>query len=259
MPTTKPTYDFEATWESLLTAVRNGGADAALNILNSEQDAKRRNAWYRFCYQGLSMREWPEKTLKPMVAVGEAAIAAALDQAAAAGDDADRFWWTDQANIHCYNVSANLADCWDDGFAREPGHFEKGLELANRADRMREQLQKPAASRAMATWAQGKHLLSLRRIDDARAAFERSLAFEKEVAASRNLSQELAPGSHLGLILCHGYLALTGLAEGRTDAAALYDAVIRTCEQHGSLGADEKADADVGLAQLRASRSQLGL
>jgi hypothetical protein len=194
-----------------------------------------------------------------MVAVGEAAIAAALDQAGAAREDADRIWWTDQANIHCYNVSANLADCWDDGFICDRSDFEKGLELANRAVSFREQLQKPPASLAMATWAQGKHLLSLRRFDEARAAFERSLACEREVAASLGLSQEVEAGAHFGLILCHGYLALTAMAQGSTDAAALYDAVITACEQHGRLGTDEKADADVGLAQLRASRVQIGL
>jgi hypothetical protein len=62
MTTTKPVnYDFAATWDNLLAAVQNGGAEAVLTILNREQDAKRRNAWYRFCYQGLSMREWTER------------------------------------------------------------------------------------------------------------------------------------------------------------------------------------------------------
>ena len=78
----------------------------------------------------------------------------------------------DEANIVCFNMSANLCDCWNDAFKRERRHFERGLAYADRALEFRRQLGKTPDKVAMAHWARGKHLLSLGRFSDAISAFK---------------------------------------------------------------------------------------
>lgn len=250
-------YNFDDTWDGLLAILAKSGPAQMVEAIRNETDLKVRNAWFRFCYQGLVFRDWPGKNLDAMVVVGEAAVSNALE--CAESQPADMVWWTDQANIHCYNLSANLADCWDDGIERESRHFVIGLAFAERAIKFRTLLKKPAGPMAMALWAKGKHLLSLRRYSEAERTFSEELEMEEQIANAQASSDTLTKDAHFGLILCHGLLALCDLATGNTNAEAVFQEVLGVFEAKKKNSDEEKSEAGMGISQLVASRRELGL
>lgn len=190
----------------------------------------------RFLVKALSMREWPNKRLDPMIALGEAAIVDALSL----GE-------TDRANMHCYNVSANLADCWGDGFVRERRHFEKGLELAERALNYRRQLKKGPGPFAMAHWVKGKHLLSLGKFSEAEKSFHECLNYEKQAAEAQNKSSELSPEAPFGLILAFGFLGLAGAKLGKEGTRGIFEKSLSI------LGQIPGENGTFGILQLKES------
>lgn len=249
-------YNFDDTWDGLLSILSKSGPAQVVATISNETDLKVRNAWFRFAYQGLVFREWPGKNLDAMIVIGEAAIDNAL--VCAEGNPAEMVWWTDQANVHCYNLSANLADCWDDGIDRETRHFVIGHAFAERAIKFRNLLKKPAGPMAMAFWAKGKHLLSMHKFSDARQTFLEELVLEQQIAAEKATPVTLTKDAHFGLILCHGLLALCDLAEGNTAADATFNLVLKTFEAKKMNSDDEKAEGELGIGQLVASRRRLG-
>lgn len=248
-------YNFDDTWEGLVAILVDSGPSKLVSTIRGESDIKVRNAWFRFCYQGLVFRDWPGKNLDAMVVVGEAAVSNALD--CAETNQADMVWWTDQANIHCYNISANLADCWDDNITREERHFALGLAFAERAIKFRILLKKPAGPMAMALWAKGKHLMSLERFSEARQTLLQELELERQVAKELGTFETLNKEAHFGLVLCHGLLALCDLAEGVVGAAASFQSVIAIFEEKKNGSDNERSEAELGISQLNACRRRL--
>lgn len=136
---------------------------AKIAELTAIPDERARNDAFREAIKTIGFsRDLPPDDLDALVTIGKAAIDNARATAAR---------WLDEANITCFNMAANLADCWADGSRREQRHFEAGLAFADEALELRKQLNKGERPFAMAYWAKGKHLLSLGRFKDAADAF----------------------------------------------------------------------------------------
>jgi hypothetical protein len=114
-------------------------------------DGIERRVLYMFVRQGLL-----SKGLDLYISVARAGIDTFLAAAEAEEASELRDARIDGANIIAYNLSADLADCWeDDGLTRRSEHFAVGAEMADRCIAWRKQLSKPAWSRSVAHWARG--------------------------------------------------------------------------------------------------------
>ncbi|RYZ79153.1 MAG: hypothetical protein EOP06_27730, partial [Proteobacteria bacterium] len=142
-----PSYEHEIYWPQI-QILAESGKDAEIDQWIAKlPDLKEQVALYRFAVRGLMFRAWSGKTMTPVRLLGERAIAVALQL----GDK-------EEANVICYNMSANLADCWDDGFQRSPQDFRKGLEYAERALAYREELKKGPTPFSLAHWAKKRNV-----------------------------------------------------------------------------------------------------
>jgi hypothetical protein len=146
--------------------------------------------------------------------------------------------------VICYNTSANLCDCWNDGFAREKRHFEKGLEYAKKALWYREHLSKGPANFAMATWATGKHQLSLGHEAEAIDSFTRCVELETQAAHEACKPAEISKDAPAGYLIARGYLAL--MIRNVDDLSQLAE-VLREMED---LGGEPKDESEIIRLQL---------
>lgn len=247
----KPKYDFAETWDELKQILTSEGAAAVSKQIGKEPNPERRNAWLGFFSQAVTFREWPGKNIDVVLAAGEEAIRDALQQAD--GADNDRDDWIDRANMHCYNVSANLADCWQDSMIRKEEHFLKGLELANRAIAFREQLNKSPELKAMAYWVKGKHLLSLRRYQEAQKAFCSAFGFDKRALDFKDLVVEnITDDMSFGIIVNAGFVGLARFKGGDVSGKAVYERAL-TVFKNWLDDAARKGDAEIGIMELKES------
>jgi hypothetical protein len=240
---------FDAQWPALKAAAETGNADAVIAAISAFEGVERR-VLYMFARQGLLMRDWAGKNLELYIAVVEAGIAHFLSLADAEESCELRNARIDGANIMAYNLSADLADCWeDDGLARTSAHFAIGADMADRCIAWRQELDKPAWPHSVAHWAGGMHALSLG--DQALACdhWEKSLAFAQEIELES--PREISPAASFSVLVGHGYLAI-----GRADSATL-DAVLAAFREQLSDEAS-KADAEMGINQLELVAKRYG-
>ncbi len=191
-------------------------------------------------------RDWDNKSLKPIIELGDRAIEIALENGK-----------TDEANIISYNMSANLADSWNDGFKRAPEHFRKGLEYAEKSLIWRQQLKKGPGPLSMAYWAKGIHLFSLGQLVESENNFDISLNYAIEDAKAQNLPTDISKNSSFSVLLAHGYLSIVKMASNQSQAREIFDQVIASFESMKEISEDAKEDAKIGLDQLQYVRSKI--
>ncbi len=238
MPPLTPA-DLENRWSELADVLTTAGPEAVINVLERLADRCERATLFRLVIRKLGVGPKAQASLDAMIVVGEAAVADALTSAEMYPDE--RIKWTDEANCCCYNLAANLADCWRDGVAREPRHFESGLRYSERALAFRQALEKPAGPFAMAHWARGKHLLSLHRYDAAAEAFTAALDYERALADEDRL------------LLAGGFLSLARARMGDPEGVAGLQSTVQLLETRAKAADDSRHDAADYLAQLRES------
>lgn len=232
-------YLHEPYWPQIKSLAEAGNYNEIETLLSHVKDSTELIALYRFSIRGLMFREWNNKNLKPIIQLGDRAVSIALEN--------DK---TDEANIISYNMSANLADCWNDGFERKPEHFEKGLEYAEKALSLRQQLKKGPGLFSIAYWAKGIHLFSLGKLEEAENDFELSLKYAIEDAKSQSQPSDISKNASFSVLLGYGYLALAQIARGQKQAQKIFDQVMVSFEEMKAISEDAKADAEIGLDQL---------
>ncbi len=236
-------------WEEAQKTIEQGGVAALLELIASVEDPLNRLKSYSATMQNLTFKDWRNKSIDAVQAVGLAGVDYGESESRGGGEHSERLF--EGANIIAYNLAANLADCWGDEFTRGPAHFETGLRVAERAIAFREQLKKGPGPFSMAYWAKGIHLFSLGRYQEAATAFQSSLEFAEQGARDAGKSDKLDAKGSFGVILGHGYLALAALALEQIEARAQLDQVYAAFEGMKELSDDAKADAEIGISQLR--------
>lgn len=236
-------FDPEPLWPQLKPHAEAGDAAAMLALIRALPDDAERVSLYRFAIRKMAFEPWENRSLDPMIALADAAVA-----------ECERLGgpFVQEANVICYNTSANLADCWGDGFPRERRHFEKGLEYAKRALAYRERLGKGPGPRAMAWWAVGKHQQSLGNHGEAKRAFETSLEYERQAAAAAAKPAEISPDAPIGYLIAAGYLALV------TDDAATITRLRQALRDLAARGGEAAEDASIAFNQLRETARLIG-
>lgn len=200
--------------------------------------------------QTLSKRKDRTRSLDSLIEVARAGVEEGMRQAAAETDPSEAAKRRDFAQQVSFDLAADLAECWPgDLTPRARRHFEAGLAAASEAVRLRDELAKPPAARAAASWVRGAHELSLGRRKDAAASFERALDYARR--AAKGAPAAVVPGGDVQVILASGAL---GLATGTSlfdDACAALDATAARLDR-------EKAEhAAISAAQLRWFKERL--
>jgi len=241
--------ELETRWIALRSILDREGTAACCAGILSEPDDVVRNQLFRFAIRKLGGGTGATPAeLDAMVVIGEAAITNALNTAQQRPHETAR--WQDEANISMFNLSANLCDCWGDGDSREQRQFEAGLRFADQALDWRRQLKKGPHPFAIAYWARGKHLLSLKRPLEAADAFRSALAKEEEVVESRDgptQSAENAPG----VLGDRAFLGFSLMRAGKEEGAPMLEAALNGLRAIVETGEGEnKDDAQSYLDQI---------
>lgn len=235
--------DVDQRWVKLKALAERGRTSEILADIQSEADDATRIALFRSTIRHMAFDVWRNKDLDVMTAVADAAI----EDCEQLGGD-----YLQQANVVCFNASANLADCWSDDFPREPRHFEKGIEYAKKALWFRDHLAKGPGALAMATWALGKHQQSLGRIEEATETFRRCLDLEIQAAHQAGKPAEIDAGAPAGYLIAAGYL---GLMTGDRPTLLRLETVLSDME---AAGGEPREEAEIISGQLRETAKQLG-
>ncbi|MBT3981616.1 MAG: hypothetical protein HOE90_09710 [Bacteriovoracaceae bacterium] len=241
----------ETYWPKIKKLAETEGAQSVISLCEEEKDFNMRWSLYRFSNQTLAQRDWSGRDLNTAITVGEAGIESMLK--IASSDSEIEKTYKDRANILCYNLGANLCDCWDDGIERNDTFFEKGVELACRAIKLREELDKGPAPFSMAYWLRGKHYLSLKQVPQAKEDLKKSLDYAKEDARTKSQPDSLCVDAGFAVILGFGLVAIAEIMEGTPGAQDNFDQVISVFENQISQDSDKKADAEFGIFQLKES------
>jgi hypothetical protein len=237
-------FDHEREWLGLKRLAEAGDAAAILEHIQAQEDPGERISLYRFTIRKLAFDAWSNKNLDVMTTIADAAIA---DCEILGGD------YLQQANLICYNTSANLCDCWGDDFPRERRHFEKGIEYAKKALWFRDHLAKGPGALSMATWALGKHQQSLGLAADARASFERCVELEREASKESGKPIAIVAQAPSGYLIARGYLALM---DGDREALAELRALLKSME---AAGGESREDAEIIAGQLQETAKHMGI
>ena len=251
---------FDTYWPQLRGALESGGAAAGIAYIDGTfADDLERRVMYVFAKNGILDPEWPGRDLDLYVAVADAGIAECLRQADAAADEDTRNKRVNSANVISFNLGTDLACCWDDGLARTPAHFERGLRCGEDCIRWRLALGNPPFTLAIAYWLRGIHRLALADQPAALADFEESLRYAELVARENGNPTELA-GEDSNVVFGHGMVALTRLVMGDETARPEYDQVRAIFARHLQSGAAElRDDAEVYDPQLAVLERRFGL
>lgn len=233
-------YQHESLWPKFKELAEAKKINELEKLITALPDKEEQVTLLRFTVRGLMFRDWINKSLEPIIRLGDLAIETAL-----------QIGETDEANVICYNMSANLAGCWNDGFKRAREEFRKGLQYAERALEFRRQLKKGPLPFSLAYWAKGAHLFFLGEIAEAEENFSLSLDSAVEAASTAGQPTTIQKESPFHVLIAFGYLALVQTTAGKPEGTKMFDQVITAFEEMKSLSEDSKADAEVGLDQLR--------
>ena len=232
---------FDQHWPAMKQAAESGGADAVINFADAFDDPSERRVLYAFARKGLVHEEWQGRSLDAYVAVARAGIRECLTQARDEADPETSKKRINTANVISYNLSADLADCWDDPHVRERAHFEAGLHAAEDCIRWREELGNPPHTKSIAWWAKGIHQLSLGQTETAQESFTTSMQF----ALNANDGDDRC----FGVVLGRGFAAIAGVVAGDPDGETEYEET--TSIFRAQLANQEmKDDAQFGISQL---------
>ena len=99
-------------WPILETQLKQKNMAELYKNIDCYESFDNRNAIHKFIIRKLAFTRWANDYLDIMIEIAERNINEAL---AEANFNPDRHaFWKDQANVTCYNISTNLADCWGD-------------------------------------------------------------------------------------------------------------------------------------------------
>lgn len=227
--------DENELWSELKPLAEAGDSAGMMAQIEQIEDVPERIAAYRTAIRKMAFDPWENKTLDPMIALADRVI----ELCELEGGD-----MLQQANVICFNTSANLADCWTNGFPHEERHFRKGLAYAEKALWYREHLGKPAGAKALAMWAIGKHRQSLG-MPEALDAFEECLRLETEAAEAAGKPAAISGEAPAGYLIAAGYVAIV------TADQTTLDQVLAVCHQWESAGGEAREDAEIIAPQLR--------
>ena len=231
-------------WASLKAMAEAGNFEGMTAAIRAVPEGKERVSLYSSTIRHLAFEPWANRNLDVMIALADQAIA----ECESGGDD-----MLQQANVLCFNMCANLADCWADEFVREPRHHEKGIEYARRALELRRQLKRGPGAEAMAMWGLGKHQQSLGRLDEARASFERCLTLESEADVAAGKKAAVGKDASDAYLIAAGYVALLARDTGTLTA------IRELLEERIGQGGEARSDAEIILGQLRETGRQLAM
>lgn len=231
--------ELDKIWQELHPDFLKDGASAVVAFVEGKEQAIARNQLLRFAIRKIGGATGATNTeLDGMITIGEVAIANAMT--AAEEDKEQSALWIEEANINAFNLSANLCDCWGDGDSRTSQHFEAGLKFADLALELRVELKKGPGPFSMAHWARGKHLLSLRRANEAAAAFSSSLACERDLARTKSLDVIASIKSPPSLLSAQAFMGYAQVRSGNSSGLKIFE------EAQGFLKAQaESSDNDV--------------
>lgn len=216
--------ELEKLWLGLNVAFKHEGPAAVIAFAEDQRSPIGANQVFRFVIRKIGGATGAtSKDLDGMVTIGDAAIANAIAAAEAEQDEEQVQAWIDEANISAFNLSANLCDCWGDGDSRSLQHFEAGLRFADLALELRVELKKGAGPFSMAHWARGKHLLSLRRVNDSAAAFSSSVACERELARAKGLDVIASVTSPASLLSAQAFMGYAQVRSGNKAGLKLFE------------------------------------
>lgn len=244
----------EEYWLNIRSLAQARKYDEIQSLIENSETGKACISLYRFAIRGLMFREWTGNNLTPIVLLGDAAVALALKLYQQDTNDKSL---QDEANVICYNMAANLAGCWNDGFARSPEHYRIGLEYANRAIAFRTELKKGASSFSMAYWAKAVHELFLNNFVQAEHDFAKSLQLAEESAVAGKVPIGISKSSDFSVLLGIGYLAIAQITLKNFSARQTFQQVLDAFEDMKEASADSRGDAEVGLDQLRYTFSKV--
>lgn len=214
--------ELEAIWLQLHPAFLKNSAEAVLNFVETKDNAIARNQILRFAIRKIGGATGASATdLDGVIIIGDAAIANAM--AAADQETESSALWIDEANISALNLSVNLCDCWGDGDSRHAQHFAAGLRYADLALELRVELKKGPGPFSMAHWVRGKHLLSLKRPNDAAAAFSSSLACERDLARAKGISPVASAQSPASLLSSQAFMGYAQVQSGNKAGLKLFE------------------------------------
>ncbi|HJM74515.1 MAG TPA: hypothetical protein QGI71_01430 [Dehalococcoidia bacterium] len=248
----------EEHWPAMQAAVESGGGEAVVALIEGQADPVTRHTLYDVARRGLIFREWEGKNFDSYITVIDAGIKQLLAEADATAPDA-RVDVYRGLHALCYNLTADLADCWpDDDEPRSRSHHERGLRAADDCLRWLEHLPGPADEpRTRDHWARGIHLLALDEPAAAASAWELSLSHAETTAQAAHKSTAISVDGDFPVILASGYLALIRWIEGDPTAeqqfGAAIDAFLDQVPDETRRGA-----AELGIGQLQKIRTKYG-
>ena len=246
----------ETLWPRMKELMEAEGPPAVIALVSGHVDAVERGKLFSLALNAFSSREWEGKNLDAIIAVAQAGIWDALQQAdSARGEECDKL--LDRANVLSYNLSATLAPCWPgDALPREQRHFEAGLSAAEDCLRWRAQLKKGPMPFAIAHWARGIHLNALGRHDSALAAHESALHRAEAVAIAEGKPVRVASNAHWLVLLSAGYVELARRLAGSHDVGP-FERVLRIIDEAAKERPDEAEDLVFCADQLREAARRL--
>ncbi len=174
--------------DGLMSVFKNGGggvagAMALVNAIMETPDLLERRVLFMFIRGELTIDVIGPEGLDALITVVDAAIAENMRQWEELSDTEAKDKRLDSTIPMSYNLAADLAFCWGDGFKREKRHFERGLAAGEFCLKWRTFQGKPAARRfAMCHWVCGVHRLAVGDVAGARADFKKSMVFDCEAA-----------------------------------------------------------------------------
>lgn len=238
-------------WETMKGLVERDGPVALIRFVEGFEPASRRKL-YEFGHRALSGRDWVGKNLDVLVTFVRAGIESALAQAAGESSSQRADELKDAANRQAFNLAADLAECWPgDELPRERRHFQTGLEMARQAIAWRTELGKGPLPLALAWWAHGMHLLSLRDPSSIRAAissFEHALDHARQVAAGKQVPVDVHPDTDFQVLLNAGYLEIARQLAGESTPGG--PDVLAAFRARVEKGGEDRDDFQFGLDQL---------
>ncbi len=235
------------------------GAEALIDVICKTPDPLERRVLYSFIRQALTLDVVGADGLDVLIALANAGIAENLKQAEDETDAQDRDKRIDAANMISYNLAADLAFCWDDGFARDRRHYERGLQAGEDCLKWRRQLGKPAARFALAHWARGVHRLALGDVAGAEEDFEKSLMLDSE-AAGLACVPEVSAEMPNPVLLMRGWVAIVKAFAGEAQEKAVLEKIIAIYEPRlESTDPEVQGDAKWALIQLKSGAKRMNV
>ena len=222
-------------------------------ILRRESDGERA-ALFRFARQGLVFEDWDGKNLDTYLTVVDAGCAWLSERAHDVPAEERDEYLAVLAEL-TFNFAADIADCWPgDDEPRESRHFERGLEVAEQSVGLREELDKPDASKHLGWWAFGYHQLRLGHTDAAADCMERSLEHARRAARAAGEVDQITLQAPFPVLIGAGYLGLARIADGEPSGPDLYGEALAAFRAQLT-DPERKDDAQFGIDQLERVRS----